>query len=219
MSGHERAGNPNAVLVLDLDDTLVHTFMGEDEESQQRLADIVSSKKAGSRLQSINFIDSETGVSYKMKTVLRPGIDDFLDTVQKQGFFKKVVVWTAADKNYAEAIVKAVFCDGPQPDLVWSRSNCYDFGADISKPLIVMARELGVRPENIFIIDDMKYSVGYNRKHGIQIPPYDPVTGDDNEDDCLPLLIKFFKSPHFYMYRYPKDCDQSMIGWTKPLNP
>lgn len=207
------AGNPNTVLVLDLDATLVHSFYKDDP----RIEHIKEQKKHGDRLQSIKFFEQENGkestTKTEMYTMLRPHIDHFLDFVQTKGMFRKVGVWTAGSEAYAEQIIKHTFSDYP-PDFVWARTKCHELkDGTLTKPLKLLANHLGVRVENLLIIDDMDYSVACNVNHGLTIPGYDAVTGAEDEDDALKKLVMFFKSPNFYSYRYSHECDRSKIGW------
>lgn len=203
------AGNPDTVLVLDLDATLVHSFNKKDP----RIERIKELNKHGDRLQTIKFVEGKDTNKTEMYTILRPHIDLFLDFAQTKGMFKKVGVWTAGSPAYAEQIVKHTFSDYP-PDFVWARDKCHEMkDGTLTKPLKLLAKHLGVRVENLLIIDDMDHSVACNINHGITIPGYEAVTGADDEDDALKKLVAFFKSPSFYSYRYSHECDRDKIGW------
>lgn len=212
----QRLGNPDTILVLDLDETLLHTRTSGEESVFESIKESKKTASAnGDRMFQIryNHVDKAGAVSsHKIDSILRPGIDEFIDFVTTPGMFAQVVVWTAAEKTYAESAVEQIFADKP---LLWSRENCIPHGEVRSKPLMLLANHLKCDPRRILIIDDADYSVAHNQHHGIQVPAYNPVTGADAEDRVLFQLIDFFKSPHFTMYRYSQECDRAGLAWLK----
>jgi len=187
-------------LVLDLDETLVHTeddihryvALGIANDPKllhirqntfvMRLVDVVGARGAG-----------QTEVWWVSK---RPRLDLFLYYAFRT--FETVSVWTAAKKKYAEAIVEEVFRDHPQPYLVWHWEMCeYDEDGHIIKPLEKMALYMGVELEELCILDDNRKTFSKNPDNAIWMPRWDPeptVEGLERADNAFMKLIKMWSA-------------------------
>ena len=192
-------GNKNAVLVLDLDRTLVNSESDNIEVALSMLKD------GNSRCKQLDFPNNKI-----MYTIARPGAKSFIQYCRNN--FSNVVVWTAGTKIYAEAVVEYLF--GQNKPLLLSRDDCYTHETTLTKPLAILSELLGVHPNKIIIIDDQDYPIVFNPNNRIKIPEYLPQTGADDEDVALYNLQQFFESPKFTMYRYPIDCEKDSICWT-----
>ena len=119
-------------IVLDLDATLVHSFIQKAAEKNYR--DIYNFldknkeknpecvKDITSRIKTFHLSDGNGENSFGW-TILRPGIYEFLDFAFR--FFRKVSIWTAGTADYAELIVDNIFeAPFPKPEIVYSRDDC-----------------------------------------------------------------------------------------------
>ena len=188
------------VIVLDLDETLLHTF--EDMKDLKELNIFSDPKLLDLRRRTyiIHEFDMITargtkGLNRKGKKSImwgieRPHLHEFLRFCFN--YFKKVAVWTAGTKPYAFAIVNKIFKDLPQPHIIYSREDCkYNNLGLYHKPLLHMINNVPnlntvMSLNNSFIIDDRTTNFTDNPNNGITIPPYDPyptiahMTLDDN---------------------------------------
>jgi len=185
----------NKCIILDLDETLVHTR--EDIQELYSL-DVMNNKNLIPYRQSIyNFclydLDGKRGSSETcMWGTKRPHVDSFISFCFAN--FSKVCVWTAGTADYAEEIVNALFKSNYRmPDVVWSRNDCQSGGGILFKPITKMAASYPfITLENSIIIDDRRTTFRANVENGILIPPYQPLTiGESFSDDKLPYLMKW----------------------------
>lgn len=163
-----------ALLILDLDETLIHSSLIELEG----LCD----------LKIFNF--------YVYK---RPHLDEFLKEAFK---YYKIGIWSTGSDDYVEAIVKHLIPEGEHLEFVWGRSRCpvkmpgendyvHAGYAHYIKPVQKVTRK-GYKKERILIVDDSPYKISENYGNAIYI---DEFTGDKN-DDALIRLAKYLKEIH-----------------------
>lgn len=190
-------GNKNAVLVLDIDETMAHTFHADYPEGQH-LEDL------GDRAKHLSFMHE--GREHSCLTVYRPGVREFVDYAQ--GHFKEVVVWTAAVRPYAKEVLKNIFDIRPT---LYSRESCSRYDGSITKSLGKLADEMGVYQKDIIIVDDATYATALNAGNWIKIPAYQAEEGDN--DDALYKLMEFFKSKRFSMQAHPAGAHLQSIRW------
>lgn len=193
----------NHILVLDLDETLLKSVEQQHFNYNKCTTE--------DRKIEIEFI-AKDGNFYKYVTILRPGIWEFINEVTLH--FSKVIVWTAAEKAYAEKLIPHIF-KNTKPHDILTQSDCYEVPNQdcITKPLIFLANKYDVYHKNVLIIDDTNYAVMCNPNNNIKIPAYRPITGGYEEDDCLYVLMNYFRSNHFKSNAFPSDCDRSKIEW------
>jgi RNA polymerase II subunit A small phosphatase-like protein len=168
------AGN-KALLILDLDETLIHSSSKELERPCDFMA--------------LAFF------VYK-----RPHLDNFL----KEAFLNyRVAVWSTGSDDYVEELAKAILPEGCWFDFVWGRSRCtakrmrtedVDFGytdpgrIDYIKP-IKKLRNKGYSRERILIVDDSPHKVSDNYGNAIYIKEF---TGE-KDDEELKWLSEYLK--------------------------
>lgn len=187
----------NKCIVLDIDETLVHTF---EEDNHYRLGDLKLMEDPSlidlrSRLYVLPLVDlSHTGDSTKSLYwgIMRPGLKDFLRFSSK--YFQNVCIWSAGHKEYVEKVCTNIFRGIQKPTIIFSNNDCEKIGSHNIKPLVKMFSHpscLGMTPENTFVIDDRASTFSQNPLNGIQIPPYEPrdtIEGLRFEESSLKLL-------------------------------
>jgi TFIIF-interacting CTD phosphatase-like protein len=167
-------------LVLDLDETLVHTQTDFDYELFEEI--IFSDPKfyhLRSRCYKITMDDvvhkKGTGDKTEMWGICRPYLQDFLKDCFK--YFKLVIIWSAGRKNYVHRIVDYIFRDLPRPDYIFTYDDLEKLPDNtFIKPLSKIwkiAPEM--TPDNSLIVDDRKEVFEPNKDNGIQIKKYHPV--------------------------------------------
>lgn len=184
-------------LVLDLDETLVHTFAPVDN-FPAFIGTLTDEQKK--RIYVLEFPGGETLWGY-----IRPGAEQFLEIAFEE--FESVGVWSAGTDYYVHEIVKLLF-KSQAPKFVMSRNDCNELKITKAdnvcryKPLEVIYRRLPDHNEsNTLIVDDRKDICKLNCINNIQIPEY--VLNELNyenmlNDRTLLTLAKWFQSPEFY---------------------
>lgn len=185
------------VAVLDIDMTIVCTMNDGDEGiSSDYLHTYYNYKSLRSQLYLFkmldnNDIDDSTIYLWGLK---RPYLKEFLTYINDN--YDYTVIWTAAMKDYADAIVSNVLNKmNFTPDLVWSRDECelvsYAGGSLLTKPLSKLSNHFGFSMNNAILIDDQPYNhVKNSNKSKIQIPQYEPIVQNPvTNDTCLLQLM------------------------------
>lgn len=165
------------LLVLDLDETLVHA-----EEFAKALAGLTP-----------DFTTSEY-VVYK-----RPHLDEFLSRMWKH---YDIAVWSAAGTLYVNRVVEVVFADHKQPVFVFSgvrttrrfdhdRMEAY-YIKDLKK-----VRKKGFDLRRVLIVDDLQLNAQRNYGNAVYV---DEFNGEQDDNELL-LLADYLEhlaaSPNF----------------------
>ena len=168
-----------ALLILDLDETLIHS----------------SSVELG-RPADFNICGFNV---YK-----RPYLDEFLTKVFN---LYRVAIWSTGSDDYVTEIANAILPSGMRYEFIWGRSRCtakklseeeYFYGGVIeyTKP-IKKLRKKGYRRERILIVDDSPQKVTDNYGNAIYIDEY---LGDSKDLDLKHLinyLIEIEEIPNY----------------------
>lgn len=177
----------NLNIVLDLDETLLHTH---DEIDHLKELGILNDINIRQRLYCLHFEDDDT----KMWGITRMNLKPFLEFCFS--YFKRVIVWTAGCESYAEKIVAHIFKDLKKPDLVWSKNDCQHVkGKAKHKPLKKLMdteKWLELTEANTLFLDDRDHTFAKNPRNAIQIPEYTFVTSEEDDitiDDVSKELI------------------------------
>lgn len=183
-------------IILDLDETLVHTF---DESSKNTFFEILYDPDLSvykKRLYYTNEVNNE-----HLYGIMRQDLHNFLYYCFSN--FRLVAVWTAGISSYADAIVKIITNDLQSIKVVYSRNQCVNENGKLIKPLSFMVdnpKLFGIiRPENVIMLDDKSSIAKYNIENLIKVPKFNPKTVDEAiaSDDCFIKLTKFFTSETF----------------------
>ena len=164
------------LLILDLDETLVHAC----DQALERPADY--------RL-------------FGYHVYRRPHLDDFIVSC---GANFDLAVWSSADDEYVHAIVDLIFPDPGKLEFVWGRSRAtlpriisdeegfsdyYSGHMQYIKPLDKVAR-LGWSLERMLIVDDTPRKSRRNYGNAIYPSPFE----GDPDDVELPLLARYLRT-------------------------
>lgn len=136
-------------IILDLDHTLIHC----PESFSMRGPGPISRERFGFLRYHNVIIDDTVYLIFE-----RPFLGPFLKSLRN----KRVAIWTAADRQYAEYIVKFIiqpYLHPKQPiEFVWSRSSCDEsssrFGVLKNLDLVFEKHGPKFNRENTLIIDD-----------------------------------------------------------------
>lgn len=193
-------------IVLDLDETLVHTF--------ENPIDILPLKKYPQMFTFLERLYSFSLESYNIPPsywgIVRPYTPVFLDFCFSH--FNKVIVWSAGEASYVNRIVNILFEE--RPHMVLTRDDCaIDEKGIFYKPLgKICFSDICYR--NTFFIDDIEYNVRDNPQNIILIPPYHPtpsITDFEKEDETLLKIMEWLSNPEVMYCRDVRRLDKSKI--------
>ncbi|SNW62809.1 NLI interacting factor-like phosphatase [Orpheovirus IHUMI-LCC2] len=164
-------------MVLDLDETLVHTFdmCGNSEYIYQQLANDPD-PLIRSRIIRLKFMNN--GKMEDMWGILRPGTREFIDFLYS--YCKVIVVWSAGQEGYVDDIVGHIFRDVLDPHITFSYWSGGGMRHNDCKPLHNLYShhpliQNVMSKNNTFILDDRYENFKKNLGNGILIPPYEPA--------------------------------------------
>lgn len=199
-------------IVLDVDETLVHTF---DEDKQHRFSELALMEDPSlidirSRLYILPLIDLYRNGESDMSMywgIMRPGLKDFLRFAER--YFANVCIWSAGHKQYVERVCGNIFRGLNKPAVIFTSDDCDKIGSHNVKPLVKMYRdapgnkasniaELKMSPEMTFVLDDRSSTFSHNPLNGIQIPaymPYDTIDGLRADESSLQRLTNWLMRP------------------------
>ena len=191
------------VIVLDLDESLVHSISGKTEETDFKLlTDLEIMTKSSlndlkKRIYILKIDDCHSkgmGDRSHMWGIKRPHLDDFLNFCFS--YFKIVAIWSAGSHSYVDILVEKLFNNiNRSPHIIYSRKNITnDPHHGYHKPLIKMINGIPgldqyMSLSNTFILDDRDSNFYNNEENGIKIPYYLPeVTIEGLRKDDLQLV-------------------------------
>jgi len=189
-------------IVLDLDSTLINTFPSIETLEKLNLFSSFTKYEIRKRIYTIDLHDvidePGTGSYTRMWGAIRPGWNRFREFIFS--YFKGIIVWSAGQPLYVDAIVNILFPDSQfQPIIVYTSNNCKgDEFENIYKPLQILIDDCkieGLSIEKIYAIDDREDTFSHNIKNGIQIPVYEPKATEKDilkNDDSLLKLENWF---------------------------
>ncbi|KAI9259008.1 HAD-like domain-containing protein [Phascolomyces articulosus] len=160
-------------LVLDLDETLLHTYRGQHQDFTQ--PDYV--------------FFAEDGQSILSAGILRPGVTEFL--MWASGTFE-VVVWTAGDDEYAGMVRSVLDPENKLITHILTRRTCIRMRSTATndimyiKDLCALGRDLS----RTFLVDNTPHVATLNLSNLIPIEAYQ----GDSSDKELDQLRRFLES-------------------------
>lgn len=164
--------NDKILLILDLDETLVH-----------------------SKEENVDFVPDFELFDYKV--IKRPYLDKFLINCNK---YFKIAIWSSASDDYVAEMVRQIIPDSVKPEFVWGRSKATyrptielnEIRYTVNEHFYYIKRlkkikQIGFRLERALIIDDTPHKSRENYGNAIYVKEFfgNP---DDNE---LQLLEKY----------------------------
>ena len=189
--------------ILDMDRTIVFTT-AEEPDSVERLRGlgILRDIELKQRICRFEVCDATTapgsGCREEMWGVIRPGLDEFLDTAERTVDY--IVIWSAGTPRYVDETCRYIFAGRRPPDLILHRNSFLENGRPIEgKPLsrLVGHPHLpGFSLARSLIADDRGDNFLDNPGNGVLIPPYEPewtVEGIRRPDDALPRLSRWWR--------------------------
>ena len=208
-----RDTTPKRTLILDLDETLVHSWENpkfldthkiyEDPTIYRKFHPIGQPQIAYSML-----LEMPGGSQSRIWGLHRPHLYEFLSFA---GEHFDILVWSAGVRPYVDEITKQIFLESGlmPPKLVWSRNNCQNYQGFYHKPISELVNELSNRsyttfnidPKWTLVVDDKPHTFMLNPSNGVLIPPYHPGKNPtleqllDRSDDALLKLKAWLEKP------------------------
>ena len=157
-------GSQKKTLVLDLDETLVHSAMTPFPYKDNIVL-------------TINF----EGKKYTIYVIKRPFLDTFLNEISN---FYDIIIFTASIGQYSDLLLKFIDKKGVVK-IVLNRDHCNYYEGCYFKDLRIINKDF----KDIIIIDNNPISYIWNKENGIPIKSW----FDDLNDNELIKLIPFLK--------------------------
>nr|QBK84677.1 MAG: ctd-like (NLI interacting factor-like) phosphatase [Pithovirus LCDPAC01] len=179
----------NSTIVLDLDETLVHSFSSPEFIKRYEIY--------GNNYEKFH-PPGEESLCYSLYTddiiwgTFRPHLKTFINEVSD--IFDNVIIWSAGTKDYVSEIVRLIY-DGETkiPKLIQSRQHCqlsrgyYLKTRDLETYIHKNKLDMDFDINRTVILDDKNYTFLRNRKNGILIPPYSP--GEYSDSPSIDKLL------------------------------
>lgn len=188
---------PGKTLVLDIDETMVHTMEDIEDLKEFRNSQYLPLRK---RIYDFWIDDPENGKEH-VWGITRPHLWEFLSFANDYFGPDNIYVWSSGNKPYVHAICDFIWQDFNLPRDILTADNCWTHKVtgEYGKPLkILYDMHSHLAPESTIIIDDLKKNLKHNKDNGILIPQYKPEAKprDMNQDDGALLdVVEFFSSP------------------------
>lgn len=150
-------GKSNKLLILDLDETLIHA--------------------------TENKLEIQEDFQFEQYSVYkRPHLDEFLESISKHF---TVGIWSSADDDYVSEIVQNIVPSTIDLKVVWGRSRCsvkrdYDYDQYNFEKRLDKLKKQGFRLEQIIIVDDSPEKTRNNYGNAIYIKEF---TGDKTDEE------------------------------------
>lgn len=204
-------------IILDLDETLVHTF--EDLSEYNKLKPH-KDPRLRPRTYHLDIPDDPhaSAVTYKVWGVTRPHVHEFLEFCFS--YFKIVAVWSAGLPSYVDEIVDTIFPIDSPPHLIFTRSDCEMIDDVTKKSLFKMIESEPLlnevmTPGNTFVVDDRCDVWDVCPYNVVQIPEYrpDPPTLDRllTDNSALDQLRWWLMTPEVVSSEDTRLVDKSTI--------
>ena len=173
---------PKALLILDLDETLLHAIDSHDATEHEPLPGVDIDFRLGS-----------------IMVYRRPHLSQFLTRMWK---VYDLAVWSSGGKDYVEGAVAKIMVDHPQPLFVWSSSRCtqrVEFDIGYRKYNIKNLQKLWKRfnKNRMLIVDDTPEKCIRNYGSAVYIREF---VGDQKDEELLHLadyLESLASAPNF----------------------
>ena len=156
-------------LILDLDETLIHAdfdakYTGHD--------------------YTITFMYEDEKVNVPI--FIRPNLNEFLESVNE---LFEIVIFTAAKKEYADAVLNFLDPDSKFFKLRFYRENCINIKNKVFiKDLRIFKNR---NQENIIILDNSMYSFGNQLSNGILINSFYNDKSDKELNNALAYVVNY----------------------------
>ncbi|XP_017126282.1 CTD nuclear envelope phosphatase 1 [Drosophila elegans] len=179
-------------LVLDLDETLVHSCYSDSELHESGSCNQLPADAQPDYLLSVS-IDGLEPIEFRV--FKRPHVDVFLDFVSK---WYDLVIYTASLEVYAAQVVDLLDAGRGMMPRRFYRQHCRSSASTVSKDLTLVSQNMG----GTFIIDNSPYAY---RDFPDNAVPIKTFIYDPNDTELLKLL------PFLDALRFTKDV-RSILG-------
>lgn len=209
---------PEYGIVLDLDETIIHTY--PNTEGYKKLYS--ENRKLFNKLSNsgtINVINYDFGDvnDDRLWFIVRPGLKEFLKALDK--YFTKVIIWSAGTKEYVDDVVDIIFDNLTPPDKIYSRKDLLNKrDGSFEKPLRKIFRDIKtLNLSNTLIIDNLESNFVYSNKYnGISIPHFQPtineiISNNGVNDRALFDLVDWFNDVEFNDDRDVREMEKRFI--------
>ncbi len=174
MKGPVMNGNPKPLLVLDLDETLVHTL----EKPLSRPAD----------LQVCGF-----------HVYLRPHLREFLVAMQE---VFDLAVWSAGSSDYVEPTVEKLFAGLNAPLFVWSSRRCTRrFDHEVHDVYYIKdlrkVKKKGFDLRRVLIVEDLERNCERNFGNAVYVRAFEGCSEDSELKSLAAYLKTLASQPNF----------------------
>ena len=207
------------ILLLDLDETLIHADF--DEEYPKEQYDTVikfKAKKEEDEKKEKNIEDSDStscclseAEEEEVHTVgifLRKGVNYFLQEVNK---YFEVGIVTASVKEYADAVISFLDPENKLIKFKLYRNNCINFNDAFT------VKDLRIFPEvdlkNIVLLDNSMYSFATQISNGILINTFINDKNDNELYNALEYLVKYI-----YPAEDVRDVNEKFFNFRQIIN-
>lgn len=194
-------------IILDLDETLVHTHENEYDGTFENLY------KYKNEEYMVNFTDlMENGdiTTTKMWGIRRPYFQKFIKFCFDN--FDNVIIWSAGTERYVKDTVNRVFYENKSPHYIFTQKDCYIDENGLTKPIKYLKKNnpyLKINIEDTILVDDREENFYLNKENGILIPVFDP--SEKVEDKNLLKLMTWLSSKEFKYSDDIRDIDKKSI--------
>lgn len=155
---------PIKVIILDLDETLIHAC----PEWIGRKPDFLAANQ-------MIFVRPDA------KAFIRQALQHY-----------KVAIWTASYGQYTQEILAHLFDDVSDIEFIWDRNDCqlssYDSGMEYFSKSLCKLEDAGWHDGDYLIIDDQPEHIIGNQQYIIGIKPY---FGSLNDDALMQLALRY----------------------------
>ena len=212
------------ILVIDLDETLIHTSFQkiQNPDFKIQLDSNINRKNSINKNNNNNINDIPMPKQVEAYIRIRPGVDKFLSQMSK---YYDIYVYSASSKNYLNTIIKNIDKNNIIKQC-YCRDDCImyveDYEEDFDKPnnkynYVKDLKKINKDLRNIVFVDNNTISFKLQEKNGIPIKSW----YDDNEDLELYKLIPILKNlSGFYDVRVEisKFVQNKTFIWSKSIN-
>ncbi|KAI8072826.1 NLI interacting factor-like phosphatase-domain-containing protein [Gongronella butleri] len=159
-------------LVLDLDETLVHSVRLGSPEAAYTVSPSIKRKK-------IEVQSDKQSLLYEVYK--RPHVDFFLKTISQ---WYKVVIFTASMAEYADPVIDWLDQDQTMVSHRYFRQSCVAKDGNYLKDISLAEGDLS----KVCLVDNSPIAYDLFKDNGIPIPTWIASPNDDSLLDLLPLL-------------------------------
>ncbi|ORY98501.1 NLI interacting factor-like phosphatase-domain-containing protein [Syncephalastrum racemosum] len=159
-------------LVLDLDETLVHSVRLGSYASRQQVSNSIKRKK-------IEVQDDKQSLMYEVYK--RPHVDFFLKTISQ---WYKVVIFTASMAEYADPVIDWLDQDHNIISQRYFRQSCVMRNGNFAKDISLAESNLA----KVCLVDNSPAAFELYQENGIPLPGWISNPNDESLLDLLPLL-------------------------------